>query len=82
MAFLESSLPPSLGPFINYFIIICVLILSVSQDGLLLLIKFLKFISVGGAKAIPASLGKSVLNATYCKGKTLEFRAEAFLMAS
>jgi hypothetical protein len=30
--------------FIKYFIIICVSILSVSQDGLLLLIKFLKFI--------------------------------------
>jgi hypothetical protein len=39
---------------------------------------FCFFIGGGGAKAIPASLGKSVLNSTYCIGKTLEFRAEAF----
>ena len=56
---------------------------------LLLLIKFLKFICFvfllggggggwGRAKAILAPLGRSVLNATYCIGKTLEFRAEAF----
>ena len=45
-------------------------------------IKFLKFICFvfylgggggGRAKAIPASLGKSVSNATYCIGKTLEY---------
>ena len=36
-AILESSLPLSSGPFINSFIIICVSILSGSQDGLLLL---------------------------------------------
>jgi hypothetical protein len=61
--------------FINYFIIICVSILSGSQDGLLLLligrsvqlfkkmqICFLLGVGGGGAKAIPAPLGKSVLN--------------------
>jgi hypothetical protein len=41
MAFFEFSLPLSLGPFINSVIIICVSILSGSQDGLLLLLLLL-----------------------------------------
>ena len=35
MAFSKSSLPLLLGPFINYFIMICESMLSVSQVGLL-----------------------------------------------
>jgi hypothetical protein len=43
MAFSKSSLPLLLGPFINYFIMICESMLSVSQDGLLREMLLLKY---------------------------------------
>jgi hypothetical protein len=70
MAFLESSLPLLSGPFINSFIIICVSILSGSQDELLLLIgrsaQFIWGFWLGDgrrSKVIPSPLGKKILNA-------------------
>jgi hypothetical protein len=84
MAFLESSLPLSLGPFINYFIIICVD--TIRESGWIITTNWpISTIHLGlfgwgngrRSKVIPSPLGKKLLNALY-----RSFQQKRFVLAS